>query len=89
MRGPLPFDANIQAAFRALNVGQANEGQQALVLDHILNVLCGLPKPSFQATDRDTAFAEGRKFPAYQIAYMIDPATKPPADMKQRQEAHD
>ena len=86
---PVWFDEHTQAAFRALDMGTANESQQQLITSFLTNELCGLRFMSFQSTDRETAFMEGRKFVGRHIAYMIDPTTKPPAGAKPRQEAHD
>lgn len=72
---PSPYDDGINAAIQALAAGIANEGQQKRALDWIINVLCGAHDLSFRPGshegDRDTAFAEGKRFVGSQIVKLI------------------
>jgi hypothetical protein len=62
---PVPFTEADVAAIQALNAGKANEGQQRHALEWIINVVAGSYDQSYRPGsegDRDTAFAEGRRF---------------------------
>ncbi len=69
---PAKYDApGVTGAIKALNAGNANEGQQKLALMWILNDVCGIRDLSFRPGvdgERDTAFAEGKRFVGLQIA---------------------
>lgn len=49
-------------ALRSLRNGVATDHEQALALDYILNVLCDRFGNQFYPTDRESCFAQGRKF---------------------------
>lgn len=56
------------AAFRALAEGVANEDQQKIAYNFILHDLCDTYGLSYRpASDRDTAFAEGKRFVGLQV----------------------
>lgn len=55
-------------AIKALEAGNANEGQQKLALNWVINVLCGTYDQSFHPDgDRATTFAEGKRWVGNQI----------------------
>lgn len=62
-------------AIQAMANGQANEGQQKIALDWIINDLCRTHDLSFRPDDiggeRETAFAEGRRFTGLQLARIV------------------
>lgn len=60
-------DADI-AAIQALAAGTASPDQQKRALVYIVNVLCATYDMSYRPdSDRDTAFAEGKRFVGNQI----------------------
>jgi hypothetical protein len=63
-------------ALIALSAGTANEFQQKRILNLIVNRLCetyGLSyRPGGSEGDRDTAFAEGKRFVGTQIVKLIN-----------------
>ena len=61
-------------AIKALAAGVANEGQQKRALEWIINTLCGTYDMSFRPGaegDRDTTFAEGRRYVGLQLVKQI------------------
>jgi len=59
-------------AFKALHQGSADRVQQQLLIDFMLTDLCKTYDLSYQPdSDRDTAFAEGRRFVGLQITKFI------------------
>lgn len=53
----------ITLAIKCLAAGNANEGQQRMALKWIVEEVCGTYDQSFRPSgDRDTVFAEGRRF---------------------------
>lgn len=71
-------------AIQALANGNANDGQQQRAIAFIVNVLCGTYDLSYRpgelAGERDTAFAEGRRFVGLQLVRLMK--TKPPETSK-------
>lgn len=64
-----PADAG---ALKALVAGQATDEQQQGALKFIVEVLCRHDEMSyFPDSDRDTAFAEGRRFVGNQIVKLL------------------
>jgi hypothetical protein len=60
-------------SFQALQKGEANCDQQKHVLSYIIKSLCGTYDLSYRPTsDRDTAFAEGKRFVGLQIVKMLN-----------------
>ena len=60
-------------SFQALQKGEANSDQQKHVLSYIINTICGTYDLSYRPTsDRDTAFAEGKRFAGLQIVKMLN-----------------
>ena len=72
---PAPYDEADSYAIKALATGTANEGQQRLALDWIINTLCGTYDLSFRPGaegDRETVFAEGKRFVGMQLVKQIN-----------------
>lgn len=49
-------------ALKSLRAGTASESEQAMALDYILHVLSNRSGNQFYPTERETNFAQGRKF---------------------------
>lgn len=67
---PAPYDEKITGAVKALAAGNANAGQQKLALNWIINAVCGTYDLSYRPGadgDRNTTFAEGKRFVGMQI----------------------
>ena len=67
---PAPYEEADVYAIKALAAGVANEGQQQRALGWIVNTLCGTYDLSFRDgdnADRNTAFAEGKRFVGLQL----------------------
>lgn len=70
---PAPYEARDVYALKGLQGGTADPGQQARALDWILKNACGTYDLSYRPTsDRDTSFAEGRRFVGLQIIKMLN-----------------
>jgi hypothetical protein len=63
------------SAIQWLATGKADEGAQKIAMDYIINDLCRAYDVSYRPDDaggdRDTAFAEGRRFIGLQLARII------------------
>lgn len=72
---PPVWDKTDVYAIQALAMGNANDLQQKRALDFIIG-LCGTYdlsyRPGGQEGDRDTAFAEGKRFVGLQIVKLIN-----------------
>ena len=68
---PAKWDPADAAAIQALADGNATEGQQKRALDFIINNLSGTYDATYFPTDRDTAFAEGKRCVGLQIVKLI------------------
>jgi hypothetical protein len=69
---PAPYDEAITGAIKALNSGTANEGQQQRALKWIIEAVSGTYDLSYRPdSDRDTAFAEGKRFVGNQIVKQL------------------
>lgn len=65
---PPPYEIADIGAIKALATGTANEGQQKRALRWIIEVACGTYDLSYRpASDRETVFAEGRRFVGLQL----------------------
>lgn len=65
------------AAFQALVRGEANEGQQKQVVNYVINDLCATYDLSYRPdNDRDTTFAEGKRFVGLQIVKLTKLSTE-------------
>lgn len=80
---PADYDDDLIYAVRAVNLGQANEGQQRLVWSWVMYLtgagdefadLSFRPGPQ---GDRDTTFAEGKRFVGLQLRKMLHPSVTP------------
>lgn len=79
----LQSDSNIPVirAFKALERGEADSGQQALVLSTLLFGICRIRDLSFRPSDeRLTSFYEGRRFVGLEIAKLFGAKVKEKAD---------
>ncbi|WP_456389734.1 hypothetical protein [Profundibacter sp.] len=72
---PVEYGAPEVEALQALKRGEANEHQQRLALDWIINKAAGTYEISFRSDadggERETAFAEGRRFVGLQSVKML------------------
>lgn len=70
------FDKHDVYAVQALRDGKANEAQQKRVIDLIIRELAKTYDQSFRPggleADRDTAFAEGRRFVGLKLVLMVN-----------------
>lgn len=69
---PPDYEVADAAAFQALARGDASEHQQKRALEYLVNTLCGTYDLSYRPSgDRDTAFAEGRRFVGLQVVKLL------------------
>lgn len=77
---PADYDLKDVEAIRALHAGSADPAQQARALDWIIKSAAGSYELSYRSDadggERETAFAEGRRFVGMQVLKMIN---MPPA----------
>lgn len=66
-----PVTYALALALRALHQGKADEAQQRMVLDWIVQDAAGRRHFPYHPGDRDTAFALGRYFVAEQIVGLL------------------
>ena len=80
---PADYDDEVVYAVRALHSGTANDGQQKLVWSWMMYItgagdefadMSFRPGPT---GDRDTTFAEGKRFAGLQLRKMLHPAVTP------------
>jgi hypothetical protein len=74
---PAPYDEAITGAIKALASGTANDGQQQRAFKWIIEVVCGTYDLSYRPDDRDTVFAEGKRFVGMQIVKQLKLTTTP------------
>ena len=65
------YKAEIRA-LKSMRAGVATEHEQKIALDYILNILCNRFGNQFYPTERETNFAQGRKFVGDQIVGAIN-----------------
>ncbi len=74
---PAPYDKNVLMAVRAVVNGAANDGQQKMAMDWIINSVCNYYdlsyRPDGMGGARATDFHEGRRFCGAQIVKMLRP----------------
>lgn len=72
---PADYTPDDVTALQAVLAGIANDGQQKRALDFIINNLCGTYEISFRSDadggERETSFAEGRRFVGLQIVKLL------------------
>lgn len=75
---PPTYDYADVIALKALAEGNANEAQQKRALDWIITTCAGTYELSFRSDadggERETAFAEGRRFAGMQIVKLVNMA---------------
>ena len=69
-------------AFRALVAGEANEGQQKLFIDYLRYITDQGAMTYRPGSDRDSAFAEGKRFVGLELFKLLHPLLTPPAKPK-------
>jgi len=76
---PAEYDKEVLMAVRAFNDGKANDGQQIIVRDWLLHVVCQVDGMSYRPGGEDgrraTDFAEGKRYVANQFRKMLNPLT--------------
>lgn len=82
---------DVALALKALDAGNANEGQQRTALDFMLFEACGIRNPSFvQGDSHATAFNEGRRFAGLVIAGAVQATPVKPVTIRgKRQTNHE
>ena len=66
------YDIPVTAAIQALSRGDASPEQQKAALNWLINVAAGTYNQSFSETgDRETVFAEGRRFVGLQLVKQL------------------
>ena len=81
---PASYDEDVVYAVSAFAKGKANEVQQRLVWEWVMYV-SGVDDISYRpgvSGERDTSFAEGKKFVGTQIRKMLHPAVQPKSEKK-------
>jgi hypothetical protein len=71
---PAPYDEAVTGALKALQSGTADAVQQQRALKWIIEALCGTYDLSYRPGEdgeRDTAFAEGKRFVGQQIVKQL------------------
>lgn len=70
---PAPWEPADVSALQALARGVANEGQQKRALDYIVNTLGMTYQHTYvPGSERDSAFAQGRRFVGLQIVKLVN-----------------
>lgn len=69
---PTPYDKSQVAAIQALSRGEANEGQQKLALQFIIEDVCKTyDEPYRPDSERDTIFALGKRHSGMEIVKLM------------------
>lgn len=71
-RAPATYNKRIVYAVKALVAGNANDEQQKIALNWIINNCCGAYDLEFRADDRSSAFAGGKRFVGLQIIKLVN-----------------
>lgn len=70
---PVPYDIAEVSACQAMARGEATSEQQRRVLDWLINKAAGTYDMSYRpSSERDTCFAEGRRFVGLQLVKMLN-----------------
>lgn len=83
---PAPWENADVSALKALARGVANEGQQKRAINYILGTLSGTYEHTYvpgPGGERDTAFANGRRYVGLQIVKLVN---LPPEQLKKTKE---
>ena len=73
---PPAFELHHVTALQALSRGEANENQQKDALDWIINECCKTYDISYRPdSERDTSFAEGKRFVVANIVRLLKTST--------------
>ena len=81
---PVPYNDFVIRALKALADGTASESQQKRLLDWWINAACGTYDMSFRPGedgDRETVFAEGRRFVGLQTVKLLKATIKEVKDI--------
>lgn len=85
---PVDYSETDVLAIKALADGTANEQQQRHALDWMIRVAAGAYELSYRSDadggERETAFAEGRRFVGLQVVKMVNMAPKLVAELRKR-----
>ena len=71
-RNPPNYTKSIIYALKALQAGNANEEQQQRALAWVIKNAAGTYDSEYRETDRETAFAGGRRFVGLQIVKLLN-----------------
>ena len=69
---PAKYDLPDATAMKALEKGEANAHQQKMALRWIIETVAKTYDLSYRLNDRDTAFAEGKRFVGLQIVKLLN-----------------
>lgn len=69
---PADYDEADAGALKALNAGNANEAQQKRALAYIINTLAGTYEETFYPEERNSAYAQGRRYVGLQIVKLLN-----------------
>lgn len=85
---PVDYSSREVEAVKALAAGEASAEQQRLALDWVITTAAGTYELSFRSDkdggDRETAFAEGRRFVGMQVVKMVNMAPAMLADLRKQ-----
>jgi len=85
---PVDYRHTDVIALKALSEGKANEAQQKSVLDWIVHVAAGTYELSYRSDadggERETAFAEGRRFVGLQVVKMVNMPPQMVAELRKQ-----
>lgn len=85
---PTTYENKHAHAVRALALGKASEDQQKLVLKHIIETVCCTYDMSYRPdSDRDTAFAEGKRYVGNHLVKLLNAPLGDKNPMKPPQES--
>lgn len=71
-RNPAKYSKAVIYALKALQAGNANEDQQIRALSWIIKEAAGTYDSEYRETDRETAFAGGRRFVGLQVVKLLN-----------------
>ncbi len=71
-RDPAKYTKSVIYALKALQAGNANDDQQQRALAWVIKEAAGTYDSEYRETDRETAFAGGRRFVGLQIVKLLN-----------------